>query len=62
MEKKEILLMGGFIKFTLMLISEEKIRFVVGGRLSQVGEFPWAVLALRSYGSSCGGTLISDRT
>eukprot|EP00092_Neocalanus_flemingeri_P005646 GFUD01006080.1.p1 GENE.GFUD01006080.1~~GFUD01006080.1.p1 ORF type:complete len:354 (+),score=96.54 GFUD01006080.1:149-1210(+) len=36
-------------------------RFVVGGRPAQVGEFPWAVLALRSDGSSCGGSLLSDR-
>ena len=26
-----------------------------------VGEFPWAVLAIRSDGSSCGGSLLSDR-
>jgi len=35
--------------------------FVIGGKPAQVGQFPWAVLALRSDGTSCGGTLLSDR-
>ena len=36
-------------------------KLVIGGRPAQVGEFPWSVLALRSDGSSCGGSLLSDR-
>ena len=35
--------------------------FVIGGKPAQVGQFPWAVLALRSDGSSCGGTLLSNK-
>eukprot|EP00092_Neocalanus_flemingeri_P008281 GFUD01008927.1.p1 GENE.GFUD01008927.1~~GFUD01008927.1.p1 ORF type:complete len:348 (+),score=65.92 GFUD01008927.1:38-1045(+) len=34
---------------------------VVGGRNAEVGEFPWAVLALLSNGLSCGGSLLSNR-
>ena len=36
-------------------------QFVIGGKPAQVGQFPWAVLALRSDGSSCGGSLLSER-
>jgi len=35
--------------------------FVIGGRPAQVGQFPWAVQALRSDGTSCGGTLLSNK-
>ena len=36
-------------------------KFVIGGKPAQVGQFPWAVLTLRSDGSSCGGNLLSQR-
>ena len=36
-------------------------QFVIGGKPAQVGQFPWAVLVLRSDGTSCGGTLLSER-
>ena len=36
-------------------------KFVIGGKPAQVGQFPWAVLTLRSDGSSCGGILLSQR-
>jgi len=37
------------------------IPFVIGGKPAQVGQFPWAVLAERDDGSSCGGTLLSKK-
>ena len=36
-------------------------KFVIGGGQAKVGQFPWAVLALRSDGTSCGGTLLGNR-
>ena len=37
------------------------VRFVIGGMDTQVGQFPWAVLTMRSDGTSCGGSLLSSR-
>ena len=36
-------------------------KFVIGGKPAQIGQFSWAVLTLRSDGSSCGGSLLSQR-